>query len=64
MIDASRYQSIKFQRTRAATFYPRAQSFDLRELLNGEVVQPPNNGFDIEVCTVTQRKNGEIVEQK
>lgn len=32
--------------------------------LNGNVVEPPNNKFDIEICTVTQRKNGEIVEQK
>jgi hypothetical protein len=31
---------------------------------NGNVVEPPNNKFDIEVCTVTHRKNGEIVEQK
>ena len=32
--------------------------------VNGNVIEPPNNKFDIEVCTVTQRKNGEIVEQK
>lgn len=30
---------------------------------NGNVVEP-NKNVDIEVCTVTQRKNGEIVEQK
>ena len=32
--------------------------------LGGSVVEPPNNSFDVEVCTVTQRKNGKIVEQK
>lgn len=32
--------------------------------MNGSVIEPPNKKFDIEVCTVTQRKNGEIVEQK
>jgi hypothetical protein len=34
------------------------------EGMNGNVVEPPNNKFDIEVCTVTQPKNGKIVEQK
>lgn len=28
------------------------------------VIDPPNRKFDIEFCTVTHRKNGEIVEQK
>jgi SnoaL-like polyketide cyclase len=32
--------------------------------MNGNVIRPPNKEFDIEVCTVTQSKNGEIVEQK
>ena len=32
--------------------------------MNGDVIEPPNNKFDFEVCTITQRKNGEIVEQK
>lgn len=32
--------------------------------MNGNVIEPPNRKFDIEVCTVTHRKNGEIVEQK
>ena len=32
--------------------------------MKGNVVGPSVNKFDIEVCTVTQRKNGEIVEQK
>lgn len=32
--------------------------------MDGNVVEPPSNKFDIEVCTVTQRKNGEIIEQK
>ena len=27
-------------------------------------IEPPNKKFDIEFCTVTHRKNGEIVEQK
>ena len=31
---------------------------------DGNVIEPPNQTFDIEVCTVTRRKNGEIVEQK
>jgi hypothetical protein len=31
---------------------------------NENVIEPPNKKFDIEFCTVTQRKNGEIVEQK
>ena len=31
---------------------------------DGNVMEPPSQTFDIEVCTVTQRKNGEIVEQK
>jgi hypothetical protein len=31
---------------------------------NGNVIEPPNSKFDIEVCTVTHWKNGEIVEQK
>lgn len=34
------------------------------EGMNGKVIEPPNNKLDIEVCTVTQRKNGEIVQQK
>lgn len=28
------------------------------------VIEPPNKKFDIEFCTITHRKNGEIVEQK
>ena len=32
--------------------------------LNENVNEPPNKKFDIEFCTVTRRKNGEIVEQK
>ena len=32
--------------------------------LNGNVSGSPNKKFGIEVCTVIQRKNGEIVEQK
>jgi hypothetical protein len=32
--------------------------------MNGNVIEPPNKKFDIEVCTVTHWKNGEIVEQK
>ena len=31
---------------------------------DGNVVEPANQPLDIEVCTVTKRKNGEIVEQK
>jgi hypothetical protein len=30
----------------------------------GNVIEQPNKRFDIEVCTITQRKNGEIIEQK
>jgi hypothetical protein len=32
--------------------------------VNGNVIEPPNKKVDIEVCTVTHWKNGEIVEQK
>jgi hypothetical protein len=32
--------------------------------MNGNMIQPPNKKFDIEVCTVTHWKDGEIVEQK
>ena len=32
--------------------------------MNGNVTEPPNKKLDIEVCTVTHWKNGEIVEQK
>jgi len=32
--------------------------------INGDVIQGSNKEFDIEVCTVTHCKNGEIVEQK
>jgi hypothetical protein len=32
--------------------------------MNGNAIQPPNKKFDIEVCTVTHWKDGEIVEQK
>lgn len=32
--------------------------------LNGNVIEPQNKIFDIEVCTITRWKNGEIVEQK
>ena len=32
--------------------------------LNGNMIQPTNQKFEIEVCTVTNWKNGEIVEQK
>ncbi len=32
--------------------------------INGNVIEPQNTRFDIEVCTVTRWKNGEIVEQK
>ena len=32
--------------------------------LNGNVIEPLNKKFDIEVCAVTRWKNGEIVEQK
>ncbi len=34
------------------------------EGFNENVIEPPKKKFDIEFCTVTQRKNGEIVEQK
>ena len=34
------------------------------EGMNGNVFEPSNTKFDIEVCTVTNWKNGEIVEQK
>ena len=32
--------------------------------LVGNIIQSPNKRFEIEVCTVTCSKNGEIVEQK
>ena len=32
--------------------------------LNGNVIEPLNKIFDVEVCTVTRWKNGEVVEQK
>jgi SnoaL-like polyketide cyclase. len=32
--------------------------------LNGNMIQPTNQKIEIEVCTVTCAKNGEIVEQK
>ena len=32
--------------------------------MKGNVIEPPNMEFDIDVCTVTQWKKGEIVEQK
>ena len=32
--------------------------------INGKVIKPSNTIFDIEVCTVTCSKNGEIVERK
>ncbi|HLN98888.1 MAG TPA: hypothetical protein VK208_10535 [Pyrinomonadaceae bacterium] len=32
--------------------------------LDGNIIQSPNKKFEIEVCTVTCSKNGEIVEQK
>lgn len=32
--------------------------------MNGNLIQPPNKRFDIEVCTVTHWKNGEIDEQE
>ena len=32
--------------------------------INGDVIQGSNKEFDIEVCTVTRCKNGEIIEQK
>ncbi len=32
--------------------------------MSGNAIDPPTEKFDIEICTVTQRKNGEIVEQK
>jgi SnoaL-like polyketide cyclase len=32
--------------------------------INGNVIEPSNTKFDIEVCTVTNWKNGEIVEQR
>jgi hypothetical protein len=32
--------------------------------LNGNMIQPTNQPFEIEVCVVTCSKNGEIVEQK
>ena len=31
---------------------------------NGNMIQPTNQNFEIEVCIVTCSKNGEIVEQK
>ena len=37
---------------------------DSMKSLNGNVIEPLNKIFDIEVCTVTRWKNGEIVEQK
>jgi hypothetical protein len=32
--------------------------------LNGTMLQPANQGFEIEVCVVTCSKQGEVVEQK
>jgi hypothetical protein len=32
--------------------------------MNGNAMEPANKKFDIEVCTVTHWKDGEIVEQK
>ena len=32
--------------------------------LSGNMIQPANQNFEIEVCIVTCSKNGEIVEQK
>ena len=32
--------------------------------LHGDMIQPTNQTFEIEVCIVTCSKNGEIVEQK
>jgi SnoaL-like polyketide cyclase len=32
--------------------------------INGNVIEPSNTIFDIEICTVINWKNGEIVEQK
>jgi hypothetical protein len=33
-------------------------------MTDGNVIEPPDKKLDIEVCTVTRWKNGEIVEQK
>ena len=32
--------------------------------LDGNIIQPANKKFEIEVCTITHWKNGEIVEQR
>jgi hypothetical protein len=32
--------------------------------LDGNIIQPTGKKFEIEVCTVAHRKNGEIVEQR
>ena len=37
---------------------------DSMEEIKGNGIDPLNKKVDIEVCVVTQRKNGEIVEQK
>ena len=37
---------------------------DSMQGMNGNMIQPPNKRFEIEVCTVTRWKNGEIVEQR
>jgi hypothetical protein len=37
---------------------------DSRRGLNGSMIQPTNQNFEIEVCIVTCSKMGEIVEQK
>jgi SnoaL-like polyketide cyclase len=34
------------------------------EGMNGNLVEPPTRKFDIDVCTITHFKNGEIVERK
>jgi len=37
---------------------------DSMEGLNRKTIEPSNRKFDIDVCTITHRKNGEVVEQK
>ena len=37
---------------------------DSMKSLDGNMIQPTNQKFEIEVCIVTCSKNGEIVEQK
>jgi hypothetical protein len=37
---------------------------DAMKRLDGNISEPPLKQFDIEVCTVTRRRHGEIVEQK